>query len=390
MDDATTAPAGPTIYELITGTPETRRTSGNFRHSVREVLTIAVLCELCGGHSARKYAAWGRENEGWLRARGLELPHGVPSHHTFSRVFAVLPPAVLKCLGRRWSQGLRDLDDGEVVAVDGKALKHASTDGVHVPYVVSAWASGAGFVMGELKTDEKSNEITAIPRLLEAIGDEIADCVVTTDAAGCQREVAAVSVDVCRADYVLGLKGNQQNMHDEFLELFDTCQKAFPDRFRDATKVEKNGGRVEVRHCVQTDYVEWFADLPKWRGLRSVIMVESERTTGEGTTSERRLYASSLPMDAENAQRCVRAHWGVENGLHWTMDVVFREDDCRARARNAAENRAILRHLLVAVARRKGAELGLSAGGVCFKAVCSREFLSEMVFGADAAKRVAA
>lgn len=188
MDDATAAPAGPTIYELITGTPETRRTSGNFRHSVREVLTIAVLCELCGGHSARKCAAWGRENEGWLRARGLELPHGVPSHHTFSRVFAVLPPAVLKCLGRRWSQGLRDLDDGEVVAVDGKALKHASTDGVHVPYVVSAWASGAGFVMGELKTDEKSNEITAIPRLLEAIGDEIADCVVTTDAAGCQRD----------------------------------------------------------------------------------------------------------------------------------------------------------------------------------------------------------
>lgn len=390
MDGTTAAPAGPTIYELMSETPETRRTSGNFRHSVREVLAIAFLCELCGGHSARKYAAWGRENEGRLRACGLELPHGVPSHHTFSRVLAVLPPTVLKCLERRWSLDLRDLDDGEVVAIDGKALKHASADGVHIPYVVSAWATGAGFVMGEVKTDEKSNETAAIPRLLETLGREIADCVVTIDAAGCQREIAAAVVDGCGADYVLGLKGNQQNMHDEFLELFDTCREAFPGRFGEATKVEKNGGRVERRHCVQTDYVEWFADLSKWRGLRSVIMVESERTTGKGTTRERRLYASSLPLDAENAQRCVRAHWGVENALHWTMDVVFREDDCRARAKNAAENRATLRHLLVAVTRRKGAELGLGADGVCFKAVCSREFLFELVFGADVARRMAA
>ena len=380
----------PTLYELMSETPETRRRSGNFRHPVRVILVIAFLAEACGGHSARKYAEWGRENADRLRACGLELPYGVPSHHTFSRVLAEMPPTVLKCLERGWTLNMRDLDDGEVVAIDGKALKHASTDGRHVPYVVSAWASGAGFVMGEVKTDEKSNEIKAIPKLLELLGDEISDCVVTIDAAGCQREIAETVIEVNHADYVFGLKGNQKNMHDEFLELFDTCQASFPARFVETTSVEKNGGRFEKRRCVQTDYVEWFEDLSKWRGLKSVIMVEEDRTTRKGPSHERRLYASSLPLDAGNAQRCVRAHWGVENGLHWTMDVVFREDDCRARKKNSAENRATFRHLLVAVMRRKGKELGLSVDGTCFKAVCSREFLFGLMFGPDAAARLTA
>ena len=259
-----------------------------------------------------------------------------------------------------------------------------------MPYIVSAWASGAGFVMGEVKTDEKSNETKAIPKLLELLGDEISGCVVTIDAAGCQREIAETVVEVNHADYVFGLKGNQKNMHDEFQELFDSCQESFPDRFKETVSVEKNAGRLEMRRCIQTNYVEWFADLPKWCGFKSVIMIEEERTTAKGHSRERRFYASSLPLDVGNALRCVRAHWGVENGLHWTMDVVFKEDDCRARKKNSAENRATFRHLLVGVMRRKGAELGLSVDGTCFKAVCSREFLFELMFGSDIAARLAA
>ena len=262
-----------------------------------------------------------------------------------------------------------------------------STEDERIPCVVLHHES---CVLGEVKTDEKSNETKAIPKLLELLGDEIAGCVVTIDAAGCQREIAETVVEVNHANYVFGLKGNQKNMHDEFLELFDTCQTSFPQRFKEMTSVEKNGGRLEIRRAVQTDYVEWFADLPKWRGLKSVIMIEEDRTTGKGSSHERRLYASSLPLDVEKAQRCVRAHWGVENGLHWTMDVLFKEDDCRARKKNSAENRATFRHLLVAVMRRKGAELGLSVDGTCFKAVCSREFLFELVFGTDAAAKLAA
>ena len=184
-----------------------------------------------------------------------------------------------------------------------------------------------------------------------------------------------------KADYVFGLKGNQKNMHDEFLELFDKCQRQHPNRFATFGTVEKNGGRYERRKCIQTDYVEWFPEIDEWKGLRSVIMVEEDRQTKDGVSHERRLYASSLPLDAERALRCVRGHWGVENGLHWTLDVIFGEDDCRSRAENAAENLAIFRHLVVGVLKQKGKELDLSVGDVVFKGICSREFLFSLVFG---------
>ncbi len=373
-----------TLFEHFGETPEWRRVTGNFRHGMREVLTVAFLAQAGGARSVRQIAVWAKENEGRLRDAGLGLPYGVPSRQCLDRVFRKMPPAILRALERRWSTGLRNLEAGSVLAVDGKALKHASADGVHTPYVVSAWACDGGFVVGETKTAEKSNEITAIPELLDDIAADIRGCVVTIDAAGCQKNIARKVVDVCRADYVFGLKGNQKNLHDDFLELFDTCQKAYPDRFRAFATVEKNGGRHEERKCVQTDFVEWFPEVGEWKGLRSVIMVEEHRITNKGPSHDRRLYASSLPLDAERALGCVRKHWGVENGLHWTLDVIFREDDCRSRAENAAENLATFRHLLVGVLRQKGKELGLSVGGVAFKGVCSREFAFSLVFG-DAA-----
>ena len=361
-------------------TPECRRTSGNFKHPIKEFLVIAFLAMSSGAKSIRKIVMWGKENEGRLREAGLGLPYGVPSRQSFDRVFRTLPPMIMRALERRWSPDIRKLSAGSVIAVDGKALKHASTDGIHTPYIVSAWATDAGFVLGEVKTAEKSNEITAVPELLTLIANDIGGCVITTDAAGCQKLNARKVVD-CKADYVFGLKGNQKNMHDEFLELFDKCQRQHPNRFATFGTVEKNGGRYERRKCIQTDYVEWFPEIDEWKGLRSVIMVEEDRQTKDGVSHERRLYASSLPLDAERALRCVRGHWGVENGLHWTLDVIFGEDDCRSRAENAAENLAIFRHLVVGVLKQKGKELDLSVGDVVFKGICSREFLFSLVFG---------
>lgn len=284
-------------------TPECRRTSGNFKHPIKEFLVIAFLAMSSGAKSIRKIVMWGKENEGRLREAGLGLPYGVPSRQSFDRVFRTLPPTIMRALERRWSPDIRKLSAGSVIAVDGKA------------------------------------------------------------------------------DYVFGLKGNQKNMHDEFLELFDKCQRQHPNRFATFGTVEKNGGRYERRKCIQTDYVEWFPEIDEWKGLRSVIMVEEDRQTKDGVSHERRLYASSLPLDAERALRCVRGHWGVENGLHWTLDVIFGEDDCRSRAENAAENLAIFRHLVVGVLKQKGKELDLSVGDVVFKGICSREFLFSLVFG---------
>ena len=236
-------------------TPECRRTSGNFKHPIKEFLVIAFLAMSSGAKSIRKIVMWGKENEGRLREAGLGLPYGVPSRQSFDRVFRTLPPTIMRALERRWSPDIRKLSAGSVIAVDGKALKHASTDGIHTPYIVSAWATDAGFVLGEVKTAEKSNEITAVPELLTLIANDIGGCVITTDAAGCQKLNARKVVD-CKADYVFGLKGNQKNMHDEFLELFDKCQRQHPNRFATFGTVEKNGGRYERRKCIQTDYVE--------------------------------------------------------------------------------------------------------------------------------------
>lgn len=375
-----------TLAQLFASTPECRRLGGNFRHPMHEIITILFLARLRNVTSSRKTAIWANENIDELRRHGLELRHGVPSHHTFSRVLAKMPPTVLKALERRWSEELRRRVAGTFVAVDGKALTHASTDGVHVPYVVSAWACEGGFVMGEVKTDVKSNEITALPVLLTTLGRELEGCTVSIDAAGCQKNIARQIVKGNGADYILGLKGNQKNMHGEFLELFDKCRKMYPDRFVEHTTVEKNGGRFEQRHCVQTDYVEWFAEFDQWIGLRSVILVESERSTAKkGAATDRRLYASSLSLDAEKALAGVRAHWGVENGLHWTLDVIFGEDDCRAKADNAAENRSTLLHLAVGVLKQVGKKTGQSVDGVSFKASCSQSFLFDLVFAKEVA-----
>lgn len=368
------------LHYHILGTEDFRRKGGNFRYPVEVILTIAFLAYLCGARSSRKYEMWGCENIEALKRHGLALPHGIPSHYTFARFFEKMPPELLKNLARRWSDQLVDLPKGSVVALDGKAFKHASTDGIHIPYNVTAWVSEFGFALAERVTDEKSNEITALPKILDELGTSIAECVVTIDAAGCQKEIARKVVEVNHADYVFGLKGNQKTMHDEFLELFDHAMTMYPDRFETDVQTEKNRGRFEERVCTHTDFVEWFPERNEWIGLNGVIMVKETRRTAKKETTDRRLYASSLPMDAKNAQRCVRQHWGVENGLHWTLDVIFDEDKCRLRTGYAAENMSNFRHILVGILKQKSRETGMTVDQLRFKAICSQEFLFDLFF----------
>lgn len=339
--------------------PRVERTK---EHALIDILVIAVCTLLCAGESFNDMEEFGHAKHDWFKTF-LTLRHGIPSHDTFNRVFAALDPqAFLECF-LRWTQSLRRAVAQEIVALDGKALRRALNADQSVKYVVSAWAEDNGLVLGQLKVADKSNEITAVPALLRAL--ELSGCIVTLDAMGCQKKIAQEIIEA-DADYVLALKGNHEVVHAEvktFLEAA-VAERAAPHPpaaklSRAAANLavwettEKDHGRLETRRYYQSAELGWFADRDQWEGLRTVGMVEAVREIGKERTVERRFYLSSLPLNAETLARAVRGHWGVENKLHWVLDVCFREDQSRARAGYAAENLATLRRLALNLLKRE-------------------------------------
>jgi predicted transposase YbfD/YdcC len=331
-------------------------------HELIDILVIAVCTLLCAGESFNDMEDFGKAKLDWFRTF-LNLHNGIPSHDTFNRVFAALDPREFLDCFLRWTQSLRAAVAQEIVALDGKALRRALNKDQSIQYVVSAWAESNGLVLGQLKVADKSNEITAVPELLRVL--ELSGCIVTIDAMGCQKKIAREIIEA-DADYVLALKGNQETVHEEvksFLNATLTQRQAPRPQGAKLTgaaaalasleTVEKDHGRFETRRYYQSNQLDWFADLPKWEGLQSVGMVESLREVAGKTTVERRYYLSSLPLGVEAFARAVRGHWGVENKVHWTMDVCFREDQSRARAGYAAENLATLRRLALNLLKRE-------------------------------------
>ena len=309
-------------------------------HNLGDILVIAVCCMLCGGESFYDMEDFGLAKEEWFRTF-LDLPNGIPSHDTFNRVFAALDPDKFNACFLKWTEGLRTTVDGDIVSLDGKALRRAA-GGAGIPFIVNAWSSSNGIVLGQVKVDDKSNEITAVPELLDAL--LLKGCIVTLDAMGCQRKTAAKIVGA-GADYVISLKGNQETLHAEVAAFLEDAAARDPQELDRFETVEKGHGRIETRVCSQSGRLGWFADLDQWQGLKSVFMVDSVRKIKGASTSERRFFISSLPVDARKALGASRSHWNVENQLHWRLDVQFNEDQCRARTKNAAENLAILRRI---------------------------------------------
>jgi predicted transposase YbfD/YdcC len=305
----------------------------------------------------------GRSQAKWLTTF-LELKHGIPSHDTFRRVFILLDTVELESVFVDWISATVSLSQGTLVNIDGKSLRgsKAPQQGKKALHVVSAWVSEQSVVLGQLKCEEKSNEITAIPELVKILNLE--GCVVTIDAMGCQKEIVPEIVNK-EADYVIALKGNQGLLHQAVKQYWEW---AAHENFR-ALSVdtcvtwEKDHGRIEERRCWVTEDIKWLAEKEAWANLQSVIMVEAEREViGQEKTTEKRYFISSLGANAEQSLKAVRGHWAVENELHWCLDIGFREDECQIREAQSAENLAAIRHIgLNLLKQEKSCRLGIKS-----------------------------
>jgi predicted transposase YbfD/YdcC len=317
-------------------------------HELTDILVIALCTILVGGESFYDMEEFAEVRLDWLKTF-LSLEHGAPSHDTFNRVFQALDHNQLADGLSRWTQSVRVALGGEIVALDGKSLRRALDQGESFRTIVSAWATESGLLLGQRKVRDKSNEITAVPELLRVL--ELAGCIVTADAMHCQKNIAKEIIEA-DADYVLALKGNQGTAFAEIKTFLDDAVRNKAKHLAGQETIDKGHGRIETRRFWQTEEIGWFADRLAWEGLRSVGLVEAVREVGGKCSVERRYYLSSLKTNVEKFARAVRGHWSIENQLHWVLDVIFGEDQSRARTQQAAENLAALRRLAVNILRR--------------------------------------
>jgi predicted transposase YbfD/YdcC len=356
------------LVDALAAVPDPRRQCKNLRHALVDVLTICFCGVLCGCEDFVEIEEFGRAKQAFFR-RFLVLDNGIPAHDTFRRVFqAVCPQALQRCL-ITWLQSLRQAAEPaaaeSVVAIDGKTLRRTGdrARGVGPLHLVSAWASANGLTLGQVAADAKSNEVTAIPELLELL--QLKDCVVTIDAAGCQKEIAARIV-AKQADYVLAVKENQPKLYGQVMDHFtEELDKAPGDsKVRCHRQTETGHGRTETRQTLVVPAPKALVQSGVWAGLATLVMVLREsvdHTTGK-KAEEVRYFISSLPARARRLAAAVRQHWGIENSLHWVLDVAFNEDRMRLRDRNAIKNLALLNRLAVSLLRQ---DQNIKAGVKC-------------------------
>lgn len=342
-------------------------------HKLDDILLIGVISVICGADTWNEMENYAKAKEGFLRTF-LELPNGIPSHDTFNRVFCAVDSEKFEACFIEWVNTLAEIAKNEVIAIDGKAIRGAKANGKKSPvHMVSAWATKNNLVLGQVKVSEKSNEITAIPKLLEVLAIECG--VVTIDAMGCQQEIAVKIIEK-KADYILAVKENQKQLYRDIQDEF-----RFSKAKTSTTDLDMGHGRIETRTCTVITDFEHIGNKAKWKNLKSIVRIESTRefkNSDKPKEMAMRYYISSLEGEPGDFQKAVRSHWGIENKLHWTLDVAFSEDASRKRSGNAAQNFSLINKIALNLLKNeKTAKVGVKSRRL--KAAWDNDYLMKVL-----------
>jgi len=349
-------------------------------HNLIDIIVIAICAVICGAKGYTDIEDFGKSSEDWLR-KFLELKNGIPSHDTFRRVFIFINPEDFERCFLSWINEINEVTAGDIVPIDGKTLRRSYDKklGKSAIHMISAWSNANSLVLGQLKVDDKSNEITAIPELLKLL--ELKGCIVTIDAMGCQKKIVK-EIRSQEGEYIIALKKNQGKLFEQTTEYFKNAEDVnFQGIDHESYTTEDEGhGRKEIREYRMVTDIDWLNKKNEWTDLNSIGMVISKKTIDNKTTTEKRYYISSLEEGIKDFARGVRSHWGIENKLHWVLDVQMREDECRIRTGYAPENFAILRHVALNLLRQeKSLKRGIE--GKRLKAAVDVNYREKVLFG---------
>ena len=349
-------------------------------HKLQDIIFITIGATICGCDTWEDIEEWAEIREDWLRTI-LELPNGIPSHDTINRVFSLIDPQAFQQCFVDWVRSVSHITEGQVISIDGKRMCNSGQDGAKaVVHMVSAWSDANNMVLAQQKVNDKSNEITAIPALLSLL--YIKGCLITIDAMGCQKTIAKAITDK-GADYILAVKDNQGHLLDDIKEAFGSGRIANQD-----TQTTIGHGRIEKRNCTIVTDTEWVCDEKEWNKLSTLIRIESERTIKATGVIEKqtRYYISSKQADAAIFNKAIREHWGIENKLHWTLDVAFDEDNSAKRAGHAAENYSFISKIALNLLKQHDDHRGVKRVSIRTrrkKCSWSKDYLMAILTGVD-------
>jgi len=357
-----------THFESITDIRQPWKTS----HNLHEIVIMTICAVISGCDIWEEIVDFCKVKEQWFRNRlGLELANGIASHDTFQRIFQLINPDEMEKSFVSWVKSIAVKTKGEIISIDGKTVCGSKDTESKAIHMVGAWANANQLGLGQVKVDEKTNEITAIPMLLDLL--DISDCIITIDAMGCQRNIAEKIIKT-EANYVFGLKGNQSSLHDDVRLYFETM--AISEK---TTTKEKSRNRFEIReYYLETD-IDWLSQKSDWLGLAAIGMVKSKVVEKGVVRTEIRYFITSL-TDTEAFAKAVRAHWGIENSLHWSLDVIFNEDKNRTRKDNSPENFSVIRRIALNILRNFPIKMSLNRKRR--KCHYDAEFMAEVLLSA--------
>lgn len=348
------------------------------KHRLIEIIVMVIVAVAADCDSWEDIADYCKAKEKWMKDKlGMKLQNGIPSHDTLQRVFGMIKPTEFEKSFIEWMKETTNITDGEIISIDGKTLRGSKDRNKKPLHMVSAWANANQMVLGELATDEKSNEITAVPKLIEML--DVSGCIVTADAMSCQKRITK-SITENGADYVIGLKENQPALCDDASRYFDDAfnnPEQYPEILTKTT-LDKGHGRIEKRQYFLAANIDWLYNRQEWSYLKGIGAVKSTVEANGTVTEDIRYYITSL-TDIEQFQRAVRAHWGIENSLHWCLDVVFDEDHIRMRKDNTAENVAVIRHLVINTLKNYPTERSMSLKRKRKRCCYDDEFLAGVI-----------